>query len=406
MWDLTARGTGFGSAPRPNLKGTVPLRTGSVEVAGGGRDHGAGDAVPGVAGAGRFDDRGAGGGAEVFRGREPAGEGVGELRDGVGADLEGEPGVGGLGRTASASVRATSPRPEWLATTGRAPQAAASAATIPKASGKVLVTAIASAAGQQIRELGVVQAACEGRHGRAGPRRRRGSRRGPRGARRTPRARGARARPLLACRPAAARSPAASVAVEALQALPEGPEAHDQQPRARLAREHERERRQQQLHALGRDQLAHEDDEPVAGLDRVERRDGLADVAGERGRGRRRGGGRSRGAAARSGGAARRGGRRRRGGGGETRGGAARRGRRGGGRRSASSASRARSAARPAAAASGSRGAKRSTSTPGGRGGCARAPWGRPSRPRGSRRCGASRRARRSRPRGPRPRTA
>ena len=51
--------------------------------------------------------------------------------------------------TAVASVRATSPSPEWLATTGRAPQAAASAATIPNASGNVLVTAIASAAGSR-----------------------------------------------------------------------------------------------------------------------------------------------------------------------------------------------------------------------------------------------------------------
>ena len=37
--------------------------------------------------------------------------------------------------------------PEWPATTGSAPQAAASAATIPNASGNVLGIAIASAAG-------------------------------------------------------------------------------------------------------------------------------------------------------------------------------------------------------------------------------------------------------------------
>ena len=44
-------------------------------------------------------------------------------------------------------MRATSASPEWLATTGSVPQAAASAATIPNASGNVLGTAIASATG-------------------------------------------------------------------------------------------------------------------------------------------------------------------------------------------------------------------------------------------------------------------
>jgi len=43
--------------------------------------------------------------------------------------------------------RATSPIPEWFATTGSVPHAAASAATMPNASGNVLVTAMASAAG-------------------------------------------------------------------------------------------------------------------------------------------------------------------------------------------------------------------------------------------------------------------
>ena len=44
----------------------------------------------------------------------------------------------------SASVRATSASPEWSAQTGRAPAEAASAATMPNASGKVLGTTIAS----------------------------------------------------------------------------------------------------------------------------------------------------------------------------------------------------------------------------------------------------------------------
>jgi hypothetical protein len=49
--------------------------------------------------------------------------------------------------TAAASARATSAIPEWPATTGSAPQAAASAATMPNASGNVLGIASASAAG-------------------------------------------------------------------------------------------------------------------------------------------------------------------------------------------------------------------------------------------------------------------
>ena len=70
-----------------------------------------------------------------------------------------------------------------------------------------------------------------------------------------------------------------------LQAGPERSEADDHQPRPRLAREHERERRQQQLDALGGDQLADEHDQPIAGLDAVEGGDGLGDVAVERGGG-------------------------------------------------------------------------------------------------------------------------
>ena len=60
-----------------------------------------------------------------------------------------EDGVRACAGTASRSVRATSPMPEWFATTGSVPQAAASAATMPNASGNVLVIAIASAAGNR-----------------------------------------------------------------------------------------------------------------------------------------------------------------------------------------------------------------------------------------------------------------
>jgi hypothetical protein len=86
------------------------------------------------------------------------------------------------------------------------------------------------------------------------------------------------------------------VPCERLEPLAERPEAHDHQPGGRLAGQHERPRRQQQLHALGRDQLAHEDDDLVLGGDRGERRRRLAVAAREGmagvgvGRGRRVGG--------------------------------------------------------------------------------------------------------------------
>ena len=56
---------------------------------------------------------------------------------------------------------------------------------------------------------------------------------------------------------------AREVARERLEPRAERAEADDQQPRARLAREHERPGGQQQLDALGGDQLADEDDQPV-----------------------------------------------------------------------------------------------------------------------------------------------
>ena len=125
------------------------------------------------------------------------------------------------------------------------------------------MTAIASAAGSSAVELVVVQPPGEV-HAVADPRRR--------VARRRPASRNAAScgssRPSSArVARAASRSPASSCADERLQPGPERAEADDHQPRPRLAREHEREGRQQQLHALGGDQLADEDDQPVAGLD-------------------------------------------------------------------------------------------------------------------------------------------
>ena len=144
----------------------------------------------------------------------------------------------------------------------------------------------------------------------------------------TRRARAARGRPRRAARgrrpgPRARASPASPSS-----ALAEGAEADDEQPRVRHAGEHERPGGEQQLDALGGDQLADVDDDPVArGVERAERGGGLGGRAGERG-------------ACRAGRPASRAPRRR---------------------------ARARSRSSPAAAAAAARaGAKRVTSTPGG----------------------------------------
>ena len=119
----------------------------AVEAPFGGGDHGARDAVPGVALARDADDRVARAGAQPGGRLEPGREPFGELR----APRAGPTSNVSHGRTsggaAAASARATSAMPEWPATTGSAPHAAASAATIPNASGKVLGIAIASATG-------------------------------------------------------------------------------------------------------------------------------------------------------------------------------------------------------------------------------------------------------------------
>src|SRR5829696_388062 len=79
-------------APTGRLRGP-----GGLQVALGGGDDGPGHAVPGVALARRRDDRRAGRLAQLRRGGEPAREPVGELADGTGADLEGEPRARGFG---------------------------------------------------------------------------------------------------------------------------------------------------------------------------------------------------------------------------------------------------------------------------------------------------------------------
>ena len=88
------------------------------------------------------------GGAQVLGRLEPAGDIVGQLAHRAGSALEAQQRPRGL-RDDLESVVATSPRPLWFATTGSAPQAAPSAATIPNASGNVLGTTIASVAGSR-----------------------------------------------------------------------------------------------------------------------------------------------------------------------------------------------------------------------------------------------------------------
>ena len=226
------------------------------ELAAGGGDDAAGDAVPGVAGAG----------LATIASRVAARRSSGAASQPDSASASCTTDVGptskdsqsrASGGTTARSVRATSPIPEWFATTGSVPQAAASAATMPKASGNVLVIAIASAAGN--RSATSSWASRPGERDASEPRRRFG-------ADRYVRAAGSSRPSSPRIARAASRSPSASAAASCLQPFPERPEADDQQPRARLAREHERPRRQQQLDALGRDQLADVDDEPVTGL--------------------------------------------------------------------------------------------------------------------------------------------
>ena len=340
-----------------------------AELALGGGDDRAGDAVPRVAGAGGLDDRLAG----RARAGPPGPRASPRARRRAGARRPGRPRRTATARASPgrprASVRATSPSPEWLATTGSAPQAAASAATIPNASGNVLVTAIASAAGSRS-----ASSAWSSRPANA-TRSRRPRRRGAVGVGVVERSRNAAS--CGSSRPSSARVARGGGEVaggelrrEPLEPLAERPEPDDQQPRPRLAREHERQRGQQQLDALGGDQLADEHDQPVARARRCRARPPPRRVAGERGHRSRRGrrvdlvGGRSRPRVSRA--------------------------------RSRSRAPGPRGP-RPARAARSGRRRR-----PAGRGGCGPAATGRPSRPTGSRRCGASRRARRGRPPGPR----
>ena len=113
-------------------------------------DHALGHALPGVA-AGRLGgERGAGalalGGVEL----EPGHELRGDLPTAPGRHRTTSAGAVRSG-SAGASVAVTSAMPEWSADSGSAPQAAASAATIPNDSGKVRRHHLRLAGGQQER---------------------------------------------------------------------------------------------------------------------------------------------------------------------------------------------------------------------------------------------------------------
>ena len=209
--------------------------------------------------------------AEVLRGREPAGERVGELADGVRADLEGEPGAGRLrdGRRERAGdlaeagvVRDDRQRPARGRLGGDHAERLGERARDRHRLG----------GGEQVGELGVVEPAGErdAVAQAAAPRR---------GRRRRPRARSRKAAQLRQLAPssprvraAASRSPAASVRREPLEPLPERPEPDDHEPRPRLAREHERPARPAAARRPWTRSACRRRPRAGPGLDRVERR--------------------------------------------------------------------------------------------------------------------------------------
>ena len=77
------------------------------------------------------------------------------------ADARTRAAAAALGRAPGASVAVTSAMPEWAADSGSAPQAAASAATIPNASGKRARHHLRLAGGQQVGQVVVLEPAGE-----------------------------------------------------------------------------------------------------------------------------------------------------------------------------------------------------------------------------------------------------
>ena len=119
-------------------------------------DHRPRHAVPGVALARDLDERLARRLAQALRRLQPADEALGEAADVARSGSRAT--AAAASGTARASVRVTSASPEWSDDTGSAPQAAASAATIPNASGKVLGHDLGLGERQQRRQLGVLEA--------------------------------------------------------------------------------------------------------------------------------------------------------------------------------------------------------------------------------------------------------
>ena len=249
----------------------------------GGGDHGPGDAVPRVALARHADDRLARAGAQVGRRLEPRREVLGQLRDRVRSDLERQPRAGP--RADRGGQRARRPRPcrSGRRPPGSAPHDAASAATMPNASGNVLGIASASAAGSTS-----VSSSCSSRPAQwiraAIPLGRGAVRRGLGAERVEERGQLGQLAPVLAAqRPGRVEVAARQRGGEPFERLAERAEADDEQARVRHAAEHERPGGEQQLDALGRDQLADVDDDPVAaGVERAERGGGLGRGASER----------------------------------------------------------------------------------------------------------------------------
>ena len=142
---VDGRGAGCDSGRRVlSRPGTGDER---VELALRGRDDGPGDALPAPAARGRPRRKRRSPPRRSASGRrEPAVEAVGDRADRIAARAGRRSGRRRRPGRSSASAPATSARPEWSAQTGSAPVAAASAATMPKASGNVLGTTIASLA--------------------------------------------------------------------------------------------------------------------------------------------------------------------------------------------------------------------------------------------------------------------
>ena len=232
-----------------------------------GRDHALRDALPGVSARRLRRQRAPGalplGGVQG----EPGHQLLGDLLHRPGPTSNESSGRSSSGN-AGASVAVTSAIPEWPADSGSTPHAAASAATIPNASGKVLGITWASQAGSRSG-----RSSCSSRPVKWI----------------RPAASRSRGQPLLARaveegaqvlqlagRPALELAPARRDVVQVLEVAPPqglheaverlavGAEPHDHEARVRHASHHQRPGGHQQVDPLRHDQLADEAHDPVA----------------------------------------------------------------------------------------------------------------------------------------------